>query len=133
MKGWIRLYTLDYQSRVPIYEQLKNQVTRFALFGILKPNEKLPAVRSLAQQLAINPNTVQKAYQLLEFDGVIYSIPGKGSFVSQDLGANNVRKEKAETELKAAANSALNVGVLKQRALNIVDEVYGIIGGSSHD
>ena len=126
------MYTLDYQSRVPIYEQLKNQITRYALFGILVPNEKLPAVRGLAQELAINPNTVQKAYQLLEMDGIIYSVPGKGSFVRDDLSGSNARKKKAESELKTAVHSAIHVGILKNRAIAIVDEAY-LSGGASHD
>ncbi len=126
------MYTLDYQSRVPIYEQLRNQITRYALFGILVSNEKLPAVRALAQELAINPNTVQKAYQLLETDGIIYSVPGKGSFVSGDLSVDIARKKRAESDLKTSVNSAINAGIIKKRVLAIVDEAY-LNGGVGHD
>jgi len=74
---------IDYKDRRPIYQQIIESVEDLALRGILAPNEKLPAVRTLAIDLAINPNTIQRAYQELEKKGVIYSIQGKGSFIGQ--------------------------------------------------
>lgn len=72
---------LDYRSREPIYIQLKNSVIQNIMLGILKEGEQLPAVRTLATELGINPNTVQKAYRELEHEGVIYSMPYKGNYV----------------------------------------------------
>ena len=72
------MFTLEYQSRLPIYEQLYKSIIKMASLGVMEPNEKLPSVRVLGQQLGVNPNTVQKAYQMLERDQIIYSIPGKG-------------------------------------------------------
>jgi len=75
------LFLINTQSNEPIYEQIKRQIVRFVEAGVLQPDEKLISVRSLAQQLNINPNTVQKAYQELEAEGVLYTLPKKGVFV----------------------------------------------------
>ena len=77
------MFKLDTQSRTPIYEQLKAQITELVVIGALEPGSQLPSVRSLARDLGVNPNTVQKAYQDLERDQVIYSVSGKGSFFEQ--------------------------------------------------
>ena len=76
------MFLINTQSNEPIYEQIKRQIVRFVEAGVLQPDEKLISVRSLAQQLNINPNTVQKAYQELEAEGVLYTLPKKGVFVS---------------------------------------------------
>ena len=72
------MFLINTQSNEPIYEQIKRQIVRFVEAGVLQPDEKLISVRSLAQQLNINPNTVQKAYQELEVEGVLYTLPKKG-------------------------------------------------------
>ena len=77
------MINLDYQSRIPIYEQIVNQVERYIALGIYKPMEQLPSVRELASTLGINPNTVKKAYSELELKGVIVTISTKGTFVSE--------------------------------------------------
>lgn len=77
------MINLDYQSRIPIYEQIINQVERYIALGIYKPMEQLPSVRELASTLGINPNTVKKAYSELELKGVIVTISTKGTFVSE--------------------------------------------------
>lgn len=75
------MFLINTQSNEPIYEQIKRQIVRFIEAGVLQPDEKLISVRSLAQQLNINPNTVQKAYQELEAEGILYTLPKKGVFV----------------------------------------------------
>ena len=72
---------MDIRSRVPIYEQLYENVRRLILEGHLKKDDKMPSVRELAGLLTINPNTIQKAYKALEKDGYIYSVSGRGNFV----------------------------------------------------
>ena len=84
---------LDYKSRQPIYEQLYNSFAKMAALHVMHGGEQLPSVRALAQSLGINPNTVQKAYQLLERDGIIYSIPGKGSFIGETTRLRKERKK----------------------------------------
>ena len=81
-KGGLSLITIDLQDRSPIYLQLINKIEMMASRGFLAPNEQLPPVRSLAVELSINPNTIQRAYSELEKKGVIYTVPGKGCFVS---------------------------------------------------
>ena len=76
------MFDIDVKSRVPIYEQIIENVKRLIIQGVLLPEEKLPSVRSLAQELTINPNTIQKAYRELEREGYVISRPGKGSFVN---------------------------------------------------
>lgn len=76
------IFQIDQQSRVPLYEQLKRQVLNLAALGLLEENEQMPSVRQLASDLGINPNTVQKAYRELERDGLIYTLPGRGSFLA---------------------------------------------------
>lgn len=74
---------LNYRDSKPIYEQIKDGFRKLIISNALSANEKLPSVRELASSLAINPNTIQKAYRDLESDGYIYTIAGKGTFVAE--------------------------------------------------
>lgn len=94
------MFELDVRSRKPIYEQLTDKVKEMILHGILQTDEQLPSVRTLSQQLTVNPNTIQKAYRELEREGYIYSLQGKGSFVAP------MKKEQNETK-KAEVRDAL--------------------------
>ena len=114
-------FTLDYKSRQPIYEQLYKSVRRLAAIGAIGKEEPLPSVRSLAQELGVNPNTVQKAYRMLEHDGIIYSIPGKGSFISGDISAISQQKEIALEKLDKAIKEAVDCGILKEQIIKRVD------------
>lgn len=78
------LIIVDPRSRVPIYEQLIQKVKSLVYSGELRADDPMPSVRSLAAELAINPNTIQRAYAALEAEGVIYSLPARGSFVSDN-------------------------------------------------
>ena len=108
------MFTLDYRSRAPIYEQLYNNISRLAALGALAADEQLPSVRSLAQDLGVNPNTVQKAYQMLEHDGIIYSLLGKGSFIASDLTPLLQKRMLAEKELTAALETAAKTGITQK-------------------
>ncbi len=79
------MITIDYKDRRPLYQQIIEKVENLALNGILKPEAKLPSVRTLAMELSINPNTIQRAYQELEKNGVIYTVQGKGCFIAQSI------------------------------------------------
>ena len=76
------MFVIDVMSRVPVYEQLINQVEEQILTGLLNSGDKMPSVRSLSVSLSINPNTIQKAYTELDRMKLIITVPGKGSFVS---------------------------------------------------
>ena len=79
--------TVDLRSRKPIFEQIINSVRELVILGLMAPDEPMPSVRALAAELAINPNTIQKAYAELERQGVIYSLAGRGNFVSSDIAS----------------------------------------------
>ncbi len=118
------MFALDYKSRLPIYEQLYKSVTRMAALGAINAGEPLPSVRALAQELGVNPNTVQKAYQMLEHDGIIYSVPGKGSFLSGENPALKQQREMAAEKLEEAIKNAADCGMLKSDILAAVNEIF---------
>lgn len=118
------MFTLDYKSRLPIYEQLYKDITRMAALGAIEQGEPLPSVRSLAQELGVNPNTVQKAYQMLEHDGIICSVPGKGSFLSGDVSAISQQREIAAEKLNDALQTAADCGISKAEVLTQVNDIF---------
>ena len=95
---------LDYKKREAIYEQIVSEVERYVSLGVLKPNEKIPSVRTMALDLGINPNTVKKAYDILEDRGVIVTLSTKGTFISDKI--DKVRKAK-EKELLNKINNLI--------------------------
>lgn len=119
-------FYVDLKSRTPIYEQLVENISRMVLFGVLSPNESMPSVRQLASELGINPNTIQKAYAELERRGIIYSSPGRGSFVSDDVSALT---EKRSLELKESLRSILseakNLGIKREDVSVMIGDIYG--------
>ncbi|MCI8326598.1 MAG: GntR family transcriptional regulator [Lachnospiraceae bacterium] len=87
------MLNLNYRDTKPIYIQIKDGLKKLMIGGALESDEKLPSVRELAATLAINPNTIQRAYRELETEGFVYSVSGKGTFVSAELRADEERKE----------------------------------------
>lgn len=77
------MISIDSRNPKPLYEQVVAEFRKLIVAGVMTQDEKLPSVRSLASQLAINPNTIQRAYRELEAAGLIYSTAGKGSFVAE--------------------------------------------------
>lgn len=118
------MFTINYQSREPIYEQLYNSVVRMIGMGVLSPHAKLPTVRALAQELGINPNTVSKSYQLLEQNGYIYTTVGRGSFVADNSSVLSGRKEEARKSLCSAIKEASDVGITKTEISAIIKDIY---------
>ncbi|MBQ7661534.1 MAG: GntR family transcriptional regulator [Clostridia bacterium] len=95
---------VDLRSRVPIFEQIVNSVRDLAIRGLMKPDEQMPSVRALAAELAINPNTIQKAYGELERQKIIYSLAGRGNFIASDL--TGLMDTHRQALLHALANDA---------------------------
>ena len=93
------LIELNYRDSRPIYEQIKDSIRRLVISGAMGINEQLPSVRSLAVTLSINPNTIQRAYNELENEGYIYSVPGKGNFVSPDVRQDEERIKELKEKL----------------------------------
>lgn len=119
------MFQLDLQSRIPIYEQMKKKIVELVLTGVLPVGEQLPSVRSLAREVGVNPNTVQKAYQELERDGIIVTIGGKGSFIARFTEGENPLKQQARTVLRSAAAQASMSGIPLEDAQKILTEGYG--------
>ena len=115
---------LDYKDRRPIYEQVAEKLEELMLLGILGENEPLPSVRSLAMELSINPNTIQRAYAELERQGYIYTVKGKGSFVAE----NSVMKEKRTKDLliqvSEVIDEAIRLGISGEEIKNMVEIQY---------
>ena len=111
---------VDLQSRVPLYEQLQEQIIRLSMLGILDENQQLPSVRALAREVGVNPNTVAKAYQQLEQQGIIYTVSGRGSFVSPDVLSLQSLRQAALQEVLDAVDKALSRGVSPQQLLDAI-------------
>lgn len=116
---------IDVKNRMPIYEQLVENISKMVLSGVFLPNKPIPSVRQLASELGINPNTIQKAYSELERRGIIYSVKGRGSFVSDSIGdALKRQKETVIAELKSAMKEAKALGLNKADIDSIADTVW---------
>ena len=84
---------LNYRDTRPFYQQIKDNVRQLVVSGALKKDEKLPSVRDMAASLAINRNTIQRAYRELESEGYIYTLSGKGTFVAEVDHSNQFRQQ----------------------------------------
>ena len=116
---------VDLKSRKPIYEQIIESVKSSVVKGFMKPDEALPSVRQLSSELAINPNTIQKAYAELERQGIVYSVPGKGSFVSSDVGeVKEAHRNQITSQLKELARAARESGVTSEEVNEIINEIW---------
>ena len=108
---------LDYRSSRPIYAQIVDGFREQIVTGILQPGEKLPSVRELAGQLAINPNTIQRSYRSLEADGWIVTIPGKGCFVCRADSSREKETERWYAAFDEAASMLRSLGISEERLL----------------
>lgn len=118
------MLTLNYRDSRPIYEQIKDGLRRMIVTGAMAQDEKLPSVRALATQMSINPNTIQRAYNELEAEGYIYSVAGKGSFVSGTADADAARRETLRADVKKLLNELRYLGVTEADAAALIEEVY---------
>ena len=117
---------INYRDPRPIYEQLQDGFRQLILSGVLSPGSKMPSVRELAASLAINPNTIQRAYRELEAEGCICSVPGRGSFVCETDAALLARRAQLTKKLQEAAKELRALG-LKE------DEIAALIKEDSYD
>ena len=119
------MFRIDPLSRQPVYEQLIDQLERLVLTGLLPPETQLPSVRSLSLELAINPNTIQKAYSELDTRGIIYSVPGIGCFVSpQAISLLQAHTREKLGKLRSLAAELALGGLTKEELIACIDEVY---------
>ncbi len=102
---------LDYRDARPIYEQVKDGLRRLVVTGAIQERERLPSVRQLAASLAINPNTIQKAYEALEAEGYVYTVPGRGTFATAQTDVSRERRETLLQQFDAVAAELEFLGV----------------------
>ena len=115
---------LDYKDRRPIYEQVAEKLEELMLLGILGENEPLPSVRSLAMELSINLNTIQRAYAELERQGYIYTVKGKGSFVAENSVMKEKRKKDLLIQVSEVIDEAIRLGISGEEIKNMVEIQY---------
>lgn len=120
----IAVVLIDKQSRVPAYEQIRNQLLTLILIGSFAPHSQLPSIRSIAADAGVNINTVKKAFSDLESYGAIYTVPGKGSFVSEKAFKSDTVHDTAVSEISDAISVARAKGLKKQEIIDILNEIY---------
>ena len=118
------MINIDRQSRVPVFEQIKNEIMTLISLGVLKPHAKLPSIRQVATETGVNINTVKKAFSELETHGVIYSVPGTGSFVNLNALSDENLRRNAFQEVETAVLAAKAKGIALQEILETVSKVY---------
>ncbi len=124
------MLNLDYRDARPIYEQVKDGLRRLMVTGVIREGEKLPSVRTMAETLAINPNTIQRAYEALEAEGYVYSVPGKGSFAAPNTGVDEGRKNDLLQTFDQTAGELLFLGVSAQA---LWARIQSLEGGETND
>lgn len=122
------MININFRDPRPIYEQVRDNFRALIISGALPPDYKMPSVRELAAKLAINPNTIQRAYRELESEGYIVSVPGKGSFVSLNEAAMKRHIKELEDEFSGLAQELKALGVGEDRLTEIIKG-----GGENND
>ena len=115
---------IDYQDRRPLYEQIVEKLQMLIIKGVLEPNSQLPSVRKLAMELSINPNTIQRAYAVLEQQGFIYPVKGRGNFVSPDLKVMKEKKKLYYGELSKLVHQGKAMGITVQEMTEQISKMY---------
>lgn len=102
---------LDYKDTRPIYEQVADKLQKLIINGVLERDSKMPSVRSLAMELSINPNTIQKAYGELERTGFLYTIKGRGNFVTYNEELYLLKKDEYKGKINKLLKEAEEIGI----------------------
>ena len=118
------MLNLDFRDARPIYEQVKDGLRRLMVTGVIREGEKLPSVRTMASALAINPNTIQRAYMELEQQGLICPVKGKGSFVTDSSRIRQIGMEETLSELKEIAEKGMALGVGEEEMIGVIRSCY---------
>lgn len=126
------MYQIDVMSRVPVYEQIVEQTKKYILTGVLNDGDQIPTVRQLSAQLSLNPNTIAKAFKELDRQGLTYSLPGRGCFISANA-KNILQNEKRQglTELEEQIKELALSGIDKEELHRLIDTVFGKVKGEN--
>ena len=125
------MISIDYQSKLPLYEQVARRFQTLILKGVLEPDAQMPSVRTLAVELSINPNTIQKAYAMLEQQGYIYPVKGRGNFVADSTALVKQKKESLLEEMKRLVTGGKELGIRQTEFIRVIELVYREV--DSHD
>ncbi|WP_105617609.1 GntR family transcriptional regulator [Vallitalea okinawensis] len=124
------MISIDIKSGIPIYEQIVDGMKNLIIKGVLKPDEKIPSVRELGRKLTINPNTIQKAYRELERQGYIYTIIGRGNFVSSLDGVHNESKiTQLKEEIEKMLEELKYLGLSENEIMELIKRVFAVKDG----
>ncbi len=124
------MFSIDYRSSKPLYQQIVDNIELLTICGALPPESRLPSVRSLATELSINPNTIQKAYGELESKGVIFTVQGRGAFISRESGHLLLQKKRELLErLFLVAQEACRLNIPREEVASCCNRAYG--GGNT--
>lgn len=118
------MIVLDYKDRRPIYEQVAERFQTLIIKGVLAEDDQIPSVRKLAMELSINPNTIQRAYNMLESQGYIYPVKGRGNFVSPQSTFIDQKKRRFYEELDALLDQGLDMGISCVELTEHIEERY---------
>ncbi len=116
------MFSLDYRDARPIYIQVKESLYQLMLSGALQQNDQLPSVRSLATSLAINPNTISRAYEALEKEKLIYTVQGKGSFVAPISNLTQQRSTELLGQFDVIVQDLERLGIGKELLVKRLEE-----------
>ena len=115
---------LDYRDKRPIYEQIVDKLERLIVGGGLEANYKMPSVRSLAMELSVNPNTIQRAYAELEQNGYIYTVSGRGSFVAHECEWRSGKLTELTKDLEEVLLKAKEAGMTMEATVEVVKKMF---------
>ncbi|MBQ8073523.1 MAG: GntR family transcriptional regulator [Clostridia bacterium] len=125
------MFVIDPRSKAPLYEQLTQQLRWQIAMGFLAGDEPLPSVRQLSAELGINPNTIQKAYRLMEQEGLIYTQPGRGNFVTPSVTEQRLKQRESQlARLEEEMRKAKEMGIPGEEIVRLTRQVYGEDGAS---
>lgn len=124
------MFQLDFKSRKAIYEQIIDKFKQLIIRGVLKGDEQIPSVRDLAKDLTINPNTIQKAYRELERQGYIYTIKGRGNFVSPGIEkVDDDRMNILKMEIQKKLSELIYLGIEKDEMIQLIETTFEELKG----
>lgn len=118
------MITIDYQSKLPLYEQIAGHFQTLILKGALPPGCRMPSVRSLAMELSINPNTIQKAFSLLESQGYIYPVKGRGNYVADTAALAEKEKHLLLEQTEKLIRQGRELGITRSEYETLLDRQY---------
>ena len=118
------MISIDYQSKLPLYEQIAQRFQTLILKGALPPGGHMPSVRTLAAGLLINPNTIQKAYSLLEQQGYIYSVKGRGNYAADVTALAKKERQSVLKEAERLIAYGRGIGITHREYIEIIDRLY---------